>query len=308
MHCLVTGVSGYVGAALAPVLEGEGHRVRGFARSPARVTAAGVELDEVVMGDALTGEGLDEAMDGVEVAYYLIHSMEGAAGTAFPEQERRAAEHFARAASAAGVRRVVYLGGLVPAQAAASRHLASRLAVEEALLAAAPESIALRASIVIGARSRSFRFLVRLIERLPVLALPAWRDNRTQPIDGRDVLGFLCAAATAPAGVSGRSWDIAGPDVVTYEELIGRIADSMLVARPRVGLGFSLTAVASQVAAAVAGEDPALIAPLMEGLEHDLLPRDDDAAAAFGIRLHRLDAAVERALREWERIEEVAAR
>jgi uncharacterized protein YbjT (DUF2867 family) len=206
------------------------------------------------------------------------------------------------------VRRVVYLGGLVPGGAAASRHLASRFAVEEALLAAAPESIALRASIVIGARSRSFRFLVRLIERLPVLALPAWRVNRTQPIDGRDVLDFLTAAATAPAGLSGRSWDIAGPDVVTYEQLMERIADAMLVTRPKVGLGFSLTAVASQVAAAVAGEDPALIEPLMEGLEHDLLPRDDDAADAFGIRLHRLDAAVERALREWERIEEVAAR
>ena len=174
--------------------------MRGFARSPARVAAAGVLLDELVTGDALTGAGLDEAMDGVDAAYYLIHSMEGPAGGAFPEQERRAAEHFARAAQAAGVRRVVYLGGLVPQDGAVSRHLASRLAVEEALLGAAPESIALRASIVIGARSRSFRFLVRLIERLPVLALPAWRGNRTAPIDGRDVLAFLVAAADAPRG------------------------------------------------------------------------------------------------------------
>jgi hypothetical protein len=101
---------------------------------------------------------------------------------------------------------------------------------------------------------------------------------------------------------------VAGPDTVTYEELILRIADAMLVGRPRVGLNFTLTAVASQVAAAVAGEDPALIEPLMEGLEHDLLPRDDAAAGAFGIRLHSLDAAVERALREWELTEEVAAR
>jgi uncharacterized protein YbjT (DUF2867 family) len=308
MRVLVTGVSGYVGAALAPALEREGHAVRGFARSRERVAAAGVVLGDVVTGDVLTGLGLEQALDGVEVAYYLIHSMEGPAGGAFPEQERRAAENFARAAQAAGVRRVVYLGGLVPGDGAVSRHLASRLAVEEALLGAAPESIALRASIVIGARSRSFRFLVRLIERLPVLALPAWRVNRTQPIDGRDVLAFLLRSATAPAELSGRSWDIAGPDVMTYEELIMRIADSMLVDRRRIGLGFTLTAVASQVAAAVAGEDPALIEPLMEGLEHDLLPRDDDAARAFGIRLHSFDAAVERALREWELIEEVAAR
>ncbi len=308
MQILVTGVSGYVGATLAPALAADGHRVRGFARSPARVKAAGVTLDELVTGDALTGAGLEEAMDGIEVAYYLIHSMEGSAGGAFPEQERRGAERFAAAAQAAGVRRVVYLGGLVPRDGSASRHLASRLAVEEALLGAAPESIALRASIVIGARSRSFRFLVRLIERLPVLALPAWRRNRTRPIDGRDVLAFLRAAADAPAALTGRSWDIAGPDTVTYEQLIDRIAESMLVGRRKLGLGFTLTPIASQVAAAIAGEDPALIEPLMEGLEHDLLPRDDAAPDAFGIRLHSFDAAVERALRDWEMTEEVAAR
>ena len=206
------------------------------------------------------------------------------------------------------MRRIVYLGGIVPENVTASRHLASRLAVEEALLEAADEPIALRASIVIGARSRSFRFLVRLIERLPVLALPAWRRNRTRPIDGRDVLAYLVASASAPAALSGRSWDIAGPDTVTYEQLIDRIADSMLVGRPKLGLGLTLTPVASQVAAAIAGEDPALIGPLMEGLEHDLLPRDDAAAGAFGIRLHSFDAAVERALRDWEMTEEVAAR
>jgi len=101
---------------------------------------------------------------------------------------------------------------------------------------------------------------------------------------------------------------IAGPDAMTYGELIARIADAMLVGRPRLGLPFALTPLAAQLAAAVAGEDPALIVPLMEGLEHDLLPRDDDAAGAFGVRLHRFDAAVERALRDWELTEEVAAR
>jgi uncharacterized protein YbjT (DUF2867 family) len=308
VRVLVTGISGYVGAALVPRLARDGHELRGFARSRERVSAAGVRLDDVVLGDAVTGAGLDRALDGIDVAYYLMHSMEGPAGGAFPEQERRAADAFAAAARAAGVERVVYLGGLVPPGRPASRHLASRLAVEETLLAAAPESIALRASIVIGARSRSFRFLVRLIERLPVLALPAWRSNRTAPIDGRDVLEYLARAATAPAAVAGRSWDVAGPEVVTYAELIERIADAMLVRRPRVGLGFALTPVASVLAAAIAGEDPALITPLMEGLEADLLPRHDDAPAAFGVRLHSFEAAVERALREWEETEEVAAR
>jgi uncharacterized protein YbjT (DUF2867 family) len=305
MHVLLTGVSGYVGSALVPRLHAEGHSLRGYGRSAARMKA---RVDEVVEGDAVLGTGLAEALDGVEVAYYLIHSMETLAGGAFAEREIRAAEHFADAARTAGVRRIVYLGGLVPQDGELSRHLASRLAVEQALLAASPESVTMRASIVIGARSRSFRFLVRLIERLPVLALPAWRTNRTQPIDGRDLLELLARAASAPPELTGRSWDIAGPDVLSYGELIERIADAMLVSRPKVSLGVTMTGLASVLAAAVAGEDVGLIGPLMESLEHDLLPRRDGAAAAFGVRLHGFDAAVERALRDWEKVEELRAR
>ena len=305
MQTLVTGISGYVGAALAPRLRAGGHSVRGFARRAAGVRA---QTDELVEGDALSGAGLDRALDGVEVAYYLIHSMEGPGGrTEFAENEQRAAANFAAAAAAANVRRIVYLGGLVPSDGAISRHLASRLAVEEALLAAAPDSVALRASIVVGSRSRSFRFLVRLIERLPVLALPAWRVHRTRPIDGRDVLEFLAAAATAPADRAG-SWDVAGPDLMTYEQLIERIADAMLVRRPRLAVNVTMTPVASVVASAVAGEDVGLIGPLMESLEHDLLPRDDRAPAAFAVRLHGFDSAVERALRDWESEEALRAR
>lgn len=300
LQTLVTGVSGYVGAALVPRLIRDGHSVRGFARSAERVRAAGIELDDLVLGDATTGAGLDRALDGIDVAYYLIHSMEGVGG-AFVETERRQADAFAHAAADAGVRRIVYLGGLLPHDGTASRHLASRLAVEQALLDAVPESVALRASILVAARSRSFRFLVRLIERLPVLALPAWRSNRTQPIDGRDVLEFLAAGATLAPRHAGRAWDVGGPDVMSYAELLRRIADVMMIDRPSVPLGFNLTPVASVVAAAVAGEDPALIEPLMESLEHDLLPRDaEGAAATFGVRLHRFEPAVERALRDME--------
>ena len=308
MRTLVTGVSGYVGAALAGRLQRDGHEVRGLARSRERVAAAGVALDDLVLGDVTTGAGLAEALDGIDVAYYLIHSMEGSLDGAFADTERRSARAFARAAQRAGLGRVVYLGGLVPADAPLSRHLGSRLAVEHALLEAVPGTIALRASIVIGARSRSFRFLVRLIERLPVLALPVWRVHRTQPIDGRDVLAFLVRAADAPATLAGRSWDIAGPQAMSYQELMERIADVMLIQRPAIRLGFNLTPVASVVAAAVAAEDPGFITPLMESLESDLLPRDHDAAGAFGVRLHSFVSAVERALREWETTEEVAAK
>jgi uncharacterized protein YbjT (DUF2867 family) len=306
MRTLVTGITGSIGTDLAPALLAAGHDVRGFTRDASRVRVA---VDDVVEGDATTGRGLDAALDGVEVAYYLIHSMEAGVSNGFDAAELRAAESFAAAARRAGTRRLVYLGGLVPGgEHGLSRHLGSRLAVERALLAAVPGSVAFRASIVVSARSRSFRFLVRLVERLPVLALPSWRDHRTRPIDGRDVTALLCAAATAPVDRGGRAWDIGGPDVLTYGEMIERIADHLLVARPRIGLGFALTPVAAPVAAAIAGEDPELIGPLMESLESDLLPRDDAAASAFGVRLHSFDAAVERALRELESHEEVRAR
>ena len=304
MRTLVTGVTGYVGATLAPRLAADGHFVRGFARDPSRVR---VDVDEVMRGDAVSGAGVEAALDGIDVAYYLIHSMEGAAEGAFADQERRAAEGFAEAAASAGVKRIVYLGGLVPTDAEPSPHLGSRLAVEEALLAAVPGSVAFRASIVIAANSRSFRFLVRLIERLPALVVPGWRTHRTQPVDGRDVIEYLARCATAPADVAG-SYDAVGPDVMSYAEMLDRIASHMLVDRPKINLPFNLTPVASVFAAGVAGEDVGLIGPLMESLEHDLLPRDQRAADAFGVRLHSFDAAVERSLREWEAVEEVRAR
>jgi uncharacterized protein YbjT (DUF2867 family) len=141
-----------------------------------------------------------------------------------------------------------------------------------------------------------------------VLPLPAWRDFCTQPIDGRDVIAFLAAAGLSPAVRGSLSLDVAGPDRVTYGELIERIGDALLLDRPRVLLGFNLTPVASVVAATIAGEDLGLIAPLMGSLEGDLLPRDDSAAALLGIRRHSLEAAIERALRDWEEREDLAAR
>ena len=302
MRILLTGISGSIGAALAPALLRAGHELRGFARPSARV-----HLDmPVVPGDAVTGAGLDEALEGIDVAYFLIHSMEGEDG--FAQRERRAVENFVAAAQRAGLRRVVYLGAIVPERHALSRHLNSRLEVELILLAELPEAVALRASIVIGSRSRSFRLLVHLVERMSVLALPAWRVHRTRPIDVRDVVAFLAAAATTEQAAGGLSLDIAGPDLLTYEQIIERIADLMLVRRSALRLPRNAMPLAAPVAARVAGEDPGLIIPLMESLTTDLLPRDDRAPALLGVRLHSFDRAVERALREWESVEQLRAR
>jgi uncharacterized protein YbjT (DUF2867 family) len=331
MRILVTGASGFVGSLLLPRLCADGHALRALGREPQRVRAALAAMPaharwqsdqvEVVRADVRSGDGLEQALAGIEVAYYLIHSMERLAGehAAFPERERVAAENFAAAAKQAGVRRIVYLGGLTPRPSAQtradadaatdtriSRHLASRAEVERVLLQAIPDSLALRASIVIGARSRSFRLLVHLLERMPVLALPAWQTLRTQPIDARDVIEMLalCAGAELPR----RCLDIGGPDVLTYGAMLERIAELMLVNRPTLKLAVNLTGVTARVAAAVAGEDPELVLPLMEGLQEDLLPEDHRAAELLGVRLHSFQSAVEHALAEWERSEQLAAR
>ena len=307
MRILVTGITGAIGSRLAPRLLDAGHEVsaltrrrddRALAQAP-----AGLHLHT---GDALSGIGLPEALDGVEVAYYLIHSMEPASEEHFGVRERRAADNFANAALAAGVTRIVYLGGLVP-DGSPSEHLASRLEVERVLMEAVPDSVALRSSIVIGARSRSFRFLVRLVERMPVMIIPAWGQHRTAPIDERDVLTCLTAAADAPV-LGGRSVDLAGPDVVTYQELIERIRDHLLLHRPALQLRLTLTPIASRVSAVIAGEEHALIGPLMAGLETDLLPRAELATDLLRVRPHTLDAAIERALRDWELTEQLPGR
>ncbi len=304
MNILLTGITGYVGSRLVPRLQRDGHAIRGFARDP-----RGVRLDvPVIQGDAISGAGLERALDGIDTAYFLIHSMETSTDGAFNLRERAAAENFARVAGRCGVERIIYLGGPLPADGHLSPHLASRLEVEHILLAATPCSVAFRASIVIGAHSRSFRFLVRLVERMPVLAVPAWRGHRSAPIDERDMIELLARAATSDR-VCRQSLDAGGREVVSYGELIDRIREHMLIDRPTIAFNrLTVTPIASKIAAAIAGEDPALIELLMESLEHDLLPRDDRAAELLGVRLHSLDAAIERALRDWESTEPLAAR
>jgi uncharacterized protein YbjT (DUF2867 family) len=307
---LITGATGYIGGRLMERVLAEGRDVRALARDPAQLAD---ERVDAVRGDVIAGTGLREALDGIETAYYLIHSMENLGGQngaapSFADRDRRAADNFARAGQEAGIDRVVYLGGLVPQGELTSPHLRSRLEVERILLDAIPGSTALRASIVVGARSSSFRLLVRLVERLRILPMPAWRDNRTQPIDERDAIEFL-ARAPHVREAAGRSLDIAGRDVVTYGGMIERIAELMGVDRLPIGLGASLTPPAAAVVASVTGLPVELVRPLMESLEYDLLPREGhEAASVFGLRPRRFDRAVEHALAEWETMEPLAAR
>jgi uncharacterized protein YbjT (DUF2867 family) len=302
---LITGATGYVGGRLLRRLAAEGRPVRALARAPERLEP--IPGVEAAGADLLSGAGVEAALEGVTTAYYLVHSMEPATDGGFAARDRRAAEAFGLAAAAAGVERIVYLGGIEPTGRVSS-HLRSRLEVEEILLDAVPGSTALRASIVIGAGSSSFRVLVRLVERLRVLPLPRWRTNRTQPIDERDVIEYLARTPATPAA-EGRSLDVCGPDVMTYAEMIGKIADSMGVGRMPVGLGASLTPPASAVVAAVSEQPLELVRPLMESLETDLLPRDpSEAARLYGLRPRRFERAVDHALAEWEARERLGAR
>ena len=301
---LVTGATGYVGRRLIERLSDEGREVRALGRDPARVEAR--PRVEAARGDLVSGEGVDAALEGCTTAYYLVHSME-AGDDGFESRDRRAARNFVRAAEAAGVERVVYLGGIVPADGPHSAHLRSRLEVEDILLEGLPRSTALRASILIGAHSSSFRILVRLVERLRVLPFPAWQARRSRPIAERDAIEYLALTPARP-GAEGRSLDIAGPDALSYGQMIERIADLMGVARVPLRLSLTQTPAASAVVSALTDQPLELVRPLMESLEHDLLPRGDEAEEIYGVRPLPFGRAVERALAEWERTEELAAR
>lgn len=298
----MTGASGYVGSRLVARLLAEGRSVRALARQPSRV-APGVDARA---GDLLSGSGLERALEGCSFAYYLVHSMEPGPED-FASRDRRAAENFAAAARAAGLEGVAYLGGLVPRDGPPSPHLASRLEVEEILLAALPRSTALRASIVVGAGSSSFRILVKLVERLKLLPLAPWSERRTRPIDERDAVEFL-ARTPQTAAAAGRSLDIAGPTEVSYGELLERVAEGMGVARVPVDLAATPAGLTQAVVSALTSQPPELVRPLMESLAHDLLPRDDAAAALYDLKPRPLNRSIEHALAEWERSEPLAAR
>ncbi|MGP3932079.1 SDR family oxidoreductase [Nonomuraea sp. KM88] len=216
-NCLVTGATGYIGGRLVPELLAAGHDVRCMVRSATRLRdLPWAGRTEVAEADATDPEQTYEALRGIEVAYYLIHAM-GTSGR-FADQDRLAARTFAAAAERAGVRRVVYLGGLA-ADRRLSPHMSSRAEVGEIFLRSGVPAVVLRAAVIIGSGSASFEMLRHLTERLPVMTTPRWVRTPTQPIAIRDVLHYLVAWAAVP-GEANRSFDIGGPDVLTYADMM----------------------------------------------------------------------------------------
>ncbi|MFJ9738303.1 SDR family oxidoreductase [Streptomyces sp. NPDC101166] len=278
--CLVTGATGYIGGRLVPELLAAGHRVRCLARSPERLRDhewAG--RAEVVRGDVTDADSVGEAMRGVDVAYYLVHAL--GTGTDFEETDRRAARIFGERARAAGVRRIVYLGGLTPAgvpERELSPHLRSRAEVGRILLGCGVPATVLRAAVVIGSGSASFEMLRYLTERLPVMVTPSWVRTRIQPVAVRDVLRALVGSAGMPPDVS-RAFDIGGPDVLTYRQMMARYAAVAGLPRRVIVPVPVLTPRLSSHWVGLVTPVPASIArPLTESLRHEVVCREHDIA------------------------------
>jgi uncharacterized protein YbjT (DUF2867 family) len=275
--CLVTGATGYIGGRLVPELLDAGYRVRCLARSPERLRAQPwVGRVEVVRADVSDASAVRKALDGVSVAYYLVHAL--GVGPDFAERDRRAARTFAEAARGAGVGRIVYLGGLGPAGGGEdlSEHLRSRAEVGSILLASGVPTAVLRAAVVIGSGSASFEMMRYLTERLPMMITPRWVRTRTQPIAVRDVLWYLVGCAALPPAVN-RTFDIGGPDVLTYEEMMRRYAVAAELPRRVVMPVPMLSAHLSSLWVGLVTPVPGRLArPLVESQRHEVVCREHD--------------------------------
>ena len=266
---LLTGATGYVGGQLLPVLLRDGHHVRCLVRDPGRADLP--DGAEVVRGDVRDGASLEPALDGIDVAFYLVHSMTGPDGD-FAAADREAALVFGRAARLAGVGRVVYLGGLDGGPDAASEHLRSREEVAEILAPQVDETIHVRAAMVIGSKSASFTMMRSLVERLPVMIGPKWIDTRSQPVAIRDVVALLARLAAHPDPP--REIQLGGADVLTYREMLNRYAAAAGHRKPRILRVPVLTPrLSSHWVGFVTPVETSLAKPLVQGLSAETIVR-----------------------------------
>jgi uncharacterized protein YbjT (DUF2867 family) len=289
---LLTGATGAVGGALLPKLLDQGHSVKALVRNPEQARLAGGI--EIVEGDVLSGSGLDEALAETDVAYYLIHSMGRSPGD-FELNDRIGARNFAQAAERAGVRRIVYLGGLPPS-GGGSAHLSSRAEVAEILAAAVPEPVHARAAMVIGADSASFTMLSQLVHRLPLMVGPKWIETRTQPIASDDVTSSLATLASfqsPPEDV-----ELGGAEIVSYRQMMDRFAriegrrEPLIIPVPVLSPRLS-----SYWVRFVTSVEPALARPLIDGLKEEMIVRTPPPAGINDNPMN-FQQAVERAMQE----------
>jgi uncharacterized protein YbjT (DUF2867 family) len=295
MQVLVTGATGFVGSHLVPQLLATGHDVRALTRGRSRYD--GPDAVSVVEGDVLDAPSLDGAFEDVDAAYYLIHSM-GASGD-FEEKDRTAARNFAEAASEADVSQVVYLGGLGGESGTLSDHLRSRREVESVLSEGAFDLTVFRAAIVVGAESSSFQIVVSLTKRLPVMITPAWVRTPSQPIYVDDVVDYLVGAIETPEA-RGKTFEIGGPEVLSYEEMMHRTAAALgrrLFVIPVPVLTPRLSAYWVDLVTDV----PASVAhPLIEGMKNPVVVTDDSVTDVIDVDLTPFDEAVSQTLEDME--------
>jgi uncharacterized protein YbjT (DUF2867 family) len=293
----VAGSTGYIGGLLCRRLGKEGHSVRALARRPERAGDLRAAGCEVRRADVLDPETLGPALEGVEVAYYLVHSMGRGAGGDFAERDHRGAENFTRAAAAAGVKRIVYLGGL----GEGSEHLDSRHATAETLRAGAAPVAYFRAAAVIGAGSESFRTVFYLVRRLPVMVTPRWVATRTQPIAAADAVSCLAAASDLALPVD-REIQIGGPDVTTYGGMIDALARALGRRRPlRLTVPILSPRLSSLWIGLVTPVDAGVARPLIEGLATATVVTDFSGMELFGAAPGTpLEDALRQAVRELE--------
>jgi uncharacterized protein YbjT (DUF2867 family) len=296
---LVTGATGYVGGRLVPRLLAAGYRVRCLVRDPARLQGRGwLKQVELARGDMLQPESLVPAMRDVHALYYLVHSLGG--GNDFSERDLMAARNCAGAAKAAGVERIVYLGGLGDPQANLSPHLRSRQETGAALREAGVPVTEFRAAVIVGSGSLSFEMIRYLTERLPVMICPRWVFTRIQPIAIRNVLDYLVAALTCPAS-TGRILEIGGQDVLTYAGMMTGYARARGLKRRLLAVPVLTPRLSSYWVHLVTPIPASIARPLIRGLGNEVIVRDTSALQLFpAIQLLDYDSAVRLALEKMD--------
>jgi len=295
---LLTGATGYVGGRLLPLLESRGVRVRCLARRPGRLTQRLGPSTEVVAGDVHDPNAVSAALEGVDVAYYLVHSM--GSGPNFEEEDRVGATNFAAAALAQGVRRIVYLGGLGPDAEDLSPHLRSRHEVGRILRESGVPTLEFRASIILGSGSLSFEMIRALVERLPAMITPRWVGTTAQPIGIDDLLQYLLEALETPLAGS-CVFEIGGADRVSYGDLMMEYARQRGLKRHMIPVPFLTPRLSSLWLGLVTPLYAKVGRALIDSILHPTVVHDDEALRAFSVRPMGMNEALASALRAEDR-------